>query len=62
MTWAHEDCDRPLRIGVRRIEHPRLLKKRLQEEEEMRKKDKEQLETQGAELEGDRADLTAAQI
>ena len=62
MTWAHEDCDRPLRIRERKIKHAHLLKERLQEEEGMRKKAKEQLETQGAELEGARTELAAAQI
>ena len=41
MTWAHQDRDRPPRIGDRRIEYGRLLKERLQEEEGMRKKAEE---------------------
>ena len=38
MAWALEDCDMPLRIGERQIEYGHLLKERLQEEEEMRKR------------------------
>ena len=41
MAWVLEDCDRPLRTGERQIEYGRLLKERLQEEEEMRKKGEE---------------------
>ena len=61
MTWAHKDYDRPLRVGDRGIEHAHLLKERLLEEEGMRKKVVEQLETQGAELKGAGAELTTAQ-
>ena len=61
MTWVHEDCDRPLRVRERQIEHARLLKERLQEEEKMGKKAEKQLETQGAELEGAHVELAAAQ-
>ena len=61
MAWALEDCSRPLRIGERRIEYGHLIKEKLQVEEEMRKKAEEQLETKGAELEGARAELAAAQ-
>ena len=58
MAWALEDCDRPLRVGERRLEYGRLMKENLQVEEEKRKKDEEQLETKGAELEGALAKLT----
>ena len=60
MTWVHEDCDGPLRVGERQIEHARLLKERLLEEERMRKKAEEQLETQRAKLEGACDELVAA--
>ena len=50
MAWEPEDWDRPLRIGERRIEYGRLIKEQLEEEERMRKKDEEQLETKGAVL------------
>ena len=61
MAWVVEDCSRPLRIGDKRIEYGRLLKEQLQVEEEMRKKVEKQLETKGAELEGSRVELMAAQ-
>ena len=60
MAWVLEEYDRPLRVKKRRIKYGRLLKERLQEEEEMRKKVEEQLETKGAELEGAYAELTTA--
>ena len=61
MTWAHQDCDRQLRVGERQIEYGHLLKKMLQEEEGMRKKVEEQLEAQGAELEEAYVELMIAQ-
>ena len=61
MAWALEDCDRLLRITERQIEYGHLLKERLQEEQEIRKKAKKQLETKGAELEGARSKLMIAQ-
>ena len=51
----------PLRVGERRLEFGHLMKENLQVEEEKRKKAEEQLETEGVELEGARAELMATQ-
>ena len=61
MTWVHEDCDRPLKVAERRTEHARHLKEKLLEEEGKRKKVEDELETQGAKLEGAHAELAPAQ-
>ena len=60
MTWAYEDCDRPLKVTERWAEYALHLKERLLEEERQRKKVEGQLETQGVELERVRAELVAA--
>ena len=61
MAWALQDCDRTLRLEEKRKNFDRALKENLKVEEELRKKAEEQLETQGAELEGACAKLKAAQ-
>ena len=61
MTWVHKDCDRPLKVGEKQIEHVQLLNERLLEEEEMRKKAEKQLETQRVELEGAHAERATTQ-
>ena len=38
MTWAHEDCDRPLKVAKRRTEYAHHLKEKLLEEEGKRQK------------------------
>ena len=52
MTWAYEDCDRPLQVSKKRAENARVLKERALEEEGNRKEAEAQLKTRGAELEG----------
>ena len=58
MTWAYKDY-RPLKVANKRAEYAHHLKKRVLEKEGKRKKVEAQLETQGVELEGARADLAA---
>ena len=60
MTWAYEDCDRPLKVSKERAESAKHLKERVLEEEGRRKEVEAQLETKEAELKGARADLAAA--
>ena len=60
MTWAHEDCDRPLKVADRRTEHAHHLKEKLLEEEKKRKKAEDQMETHGAELNRVCAELAVA--
>ena len=60
MAWALQDCDKPLRIGERREDNSHIMKENLQAEKERRKEAEEQLETQGTELKGARAELKAA--
>ena len=37
MTWAHEDCDRPLKVSERKAEYAKELKVKVLEEEGKRK-------------------------
>ena len=60
MTWAHEDCDRSLKVMERRTEYARHLKEKLLEEEGKRKKVEDQLEIHEVELKGARIELAAA--
>ena len=46
MTWAHKDCNRPLKVTERGTDYARHLKEKLLEEERKKKKVEEQLETQ----------------
>ena len=61
MPWALQDCDRVLKLGERRKDFGRVMKKNFQAEKEMRKEVKRKLETQGVKLQGARAELKAAQ-
>ena len=61
MTWAYEDYNRPLKVAEKQAEYAQHLRERVLEEEGKRRKVEGQLETQGVELEGVRAELAAAQ-
>ena len=61
MAWAHQDCDRTLRLGEQWKDFGRHMKEKLQEERELRQKAEELAETRAAELEVARAKLKAAQ-
>ena len=60
MAWALQDYDRTLKLREKRKDFGHVMKENLKAEEELRKKAKEQLETRGTELEGARAELSAA--
>ena len=60
MTWAYEDCDRPLKVLEKLAKFAIRLKERVLEEKGKRKEVEAQLETKGAELEGAQADLAIA--
>ena len=61
MAWALQDCDKVLKLGESRKEFGRALNEKLQAEEQLRKEVEEWAETQGAELEGARAELRSVQ-
>ena len=61
MAWALQDCDRTLKLGESRNDFNCPMKEKLREEEQLRKKVVERAETQGAELEGARAELRSVQ-
>ena len=60
MALAHQDCDRTLRLGEQRKDFNRNMKKKLQEEKELRQKARDA--TRGAELEAAHAELKTAQV
>ena len=62
MAWAHQDCDRTLRLREQQKDFSRRMKEKLQEEKELRQKAEDAVETRGAELEGARAELKTAQV
>ena len=51
MAWAHQDCDRTLRLGEQRNDFNRRMKDKFQEEKEQKQKAKDAEETRGGELE-----------
>ena len=57
MAWALQDCDRTLKLGELRKDFGHAMKEKLREEEQLWKKVVEQAETQGAKLEGGRAEF-----
>ena len=59
MTWADEDCDRPLKVSEKQAKFTKHLKERVLEEEGRRKEVEAQLDTKGAKLEGAQANLAA---
>ena len=61
MAWALQDCDRTLKLGKQRKEFSHGMKEKLRAKKELRKKAVELAETQGAKLEGTRAELRTAQ-
>ena len=61
MALALQDCDRILKLGESRKDFGRVVKEKLQAEEQLREKVEEQLETQGAELKEARAELKTVQ-
>ena len=61
MAWAHQDCDRTLRLREQRKDFSRRMKEKLRDEEELRRKVEDTVETRGAELEEARAELKATQ-
>ena len=61
VTWAYQDCDRPMWVSEKRDELARVLKERALEEEGKRQEVEAQLETKRDELEGAWAELATAQ-
>ena len=61
MAWAHQDCDRTLRLGEQRKDFSRRMKEKLREKEKLKRKAEDAAKTRGAELKGARAELKAAQ-
>ena len=45
MAWALQDCDRILKLGESHKDFGHVMKEKLQVEEQLREKAKEQLET-----------------
>ena len=61
MPWAFQDCDRILELRELHKDFGRAMKEKLQAKEQLREKVEEQLETQGVEQEGARAELKTVQ-
>ena len=61
MAWELQDRYRTLKLGEKRKDFGRIMKESLKADEKLRKKAEEQLETQGAKLEGAYAELRATQ-
>ena len=61
MACTLQDCDLILKLRETRKDFSRIMKEKLQVEEQLREKAEEQLETQGAELEGARTKLKTVQ-
>ena len=57
MAWALQDYDRTLKLGESLKDFSHAMKEKLRVEEQLRKEAEERVETQGAELEGTRAQL-----
>ena len=61
MAWAHQDCDRTLKLGEQRKDFGHRIKEKLRGEEELRQKAEELVETRATELEVAHAELKATQ-
>ena len=61
MAWAHQDCDRTLKLEEQWKDFGRRMKEKLRGEEELRQKAEELAETRATELEVAHADLKATQ-